>query len=166
MNLYNFMCMYKHIPLFFRATKPATQALLPGNIYKQMLTLHTCSKHLKFHVHQSWNKIHVHWCHIKQKHPQESSHGLVMRQEQTRASWSWSYLFYSKMWLPYPLKQGLKQILKNLIVDCFGLVEPRFWWDPHGRWWGLIHWWRTDQIGDQHVLGGQQGARVWGHLAF
>ena len=119
-------------------------------------------------INHGISKIHVHWCHVKQKYPQESSCWFVMQQEQTMASWSWSYLLYSKMWSPYPLRQGLKQTLKDLIVDCFhsGLVEPRFWRGPHGRWWGLIHWWTPRQIGDQHVLGGQQGARVWGRLAF
>jgi len=164
-----YVSVQEHIPLFFRATKPATLALLPGNIYKQMLTLKLAASTWSFTpINHGISKIHIHLCHVKQKYPQESSCWFVMWQEQTTASWSWSYLLYSKMWSPYPLKQGLKQILKNLIVDCFrsGLVEPRFWWGPHGRWWGLIHWWTPDLIGDQHVLGGQQGARVWGHLAF
>ena len=169
-NLYNFMCLYKsishysfvpqnrqHWPCFLgTSTKKCSPSILAASTWSFTPINHGISK------------IHIHLCHVKQKYPQESSRWFVMQQEQTTASWSWSYLLYSKMWSPYPLKQGLKQILKNLIVDCFrsGLVEPRFWWGPHGRWWGLIQWWTPDQIGDRHVLGGQQGARVWGHLAF
>lgn len=92
-----------------------------------------------------------------------------MWQEQMMVSWSWNHLLYWKMWSPYLLKQGcLKGTLKNLAAGCFhsGPVSPRFWWGPHGRWWGLIHWWTPDQREDRHALGGRQGVRASEHLAF